>query len=259
MRSVSALPQRGHATGVACHSRRGLDTACTGGAMPKLPQLDPPGGAQPVAAPGRRQHLLDLGIGIAVPVEGAAHGGADHLGGRTARVRRRESDPQPAVAAAAHVAHDAQVHHAQHRDLRDRVPRRAAPGHARLPRRRRRPGCPSPRSPAQPGIGALQVLHLGEQVAEVLGVHAALAVPGIGWPRPDGAAWRPARSASTCADQGAARPASAGAMPAACMRSIDLVGGEELRGEAPQLLERTLQRARGSRRCRPRGAPASRC
>src|SRR5205823_12051691 len=40
-----------------------------------------------------------------------------------------------------------------------------------------------PTSPAYARIGALQVLHFREHVTQVLGVHAAPAMPGVGLPR----------------------------------------------------------------------------
>ena len=228
MRSVSAPAQRGHATGVACHSRRGLDTAATGGAMPNCRKLDPPGGAQPVAAPGRRQHLLDLGIGIAVPVEGAAHGGPDHLGGRTARVRRREPDPQPAVGAAAHVADRRPDPPRSAPGSRDRVPRRAARAHARPPRRRCLPGVliaaltSAARDRCAAGAACRRAGARGARCAR----RACRARNS--WPRPDGAGWRLQDRRPRCADQGAARLGERRRDAGGVHALIDLVGGEEL-------------------------------
>src|SRR5262249_30005827 len=135
---------------------------------------------------------------------------------------------------------------------RDRAPWRAAPiPHARAGARppARLPGeadltlsasCVSlPASPARARVAALQVLHLSEQVAEMLGVHTALAVPGIrlsGGPRKGGGAQVLIHACRPSRRQLRQRGGDAGAAHAL----IDLIGCEQLRGEAPQIIECTL-------------------
>src|ERR1700730_5599515 len=98
------------------------------------------------------------------------------------------------------------------------------------------------RSPARTRIGALQVLHLGEHVPEVLGVHAAFAMPRVGL------RGGPAQCGRTEVLIDARRPAHGqlgkrrrDARSAHAL--IDLVGREQLAGEAPQVIERALRAA----------------
>ena len=93
----------------------------------------------------------------------------DHLGRRAAGVGRRDDDLEPVVVLD-HVAHDAEVAHRDAGTSGSSTPSQHLPG--ALDARAR---SAARRSPHAPGKAALQVLHLGQDVAQVLAVHAALA------------------------------------------------------------------------------------
>src|ERR1700733_646522 len=69
-------------------------------------QLFPTRRGQPVARPGRRQHLFENRIGEAGRVERGAHHGANHLGRRATGVGRRQADAQASVARTLYVPDD---------------------------------------------------------------------------------------------------------------------------------------------------------
>ena len=112
-------------------------------------------------------------------------------------------------------------------------------------------------SPARSRIRAMQGLHLREQIAEVLGVLAPLAVPGVRHVRRplqrrgSSASHRCAHSSAAC------RSARRGATPGGRHRFIDLVRAQRTRSCSARSIERGLRALHGSLRCRHRAAPAS--
>ena len=74
-------------------------------------------------------------------------------------------------------------------------------------------------SPGRAGIGALQELHVGEDVAEMLGVDAALAALVGEAARPGSSASPRSSTSRTVASQAGLRLAGFGAMPAAATAS----------------------------------------
>src|SRR3984893_11153434 len=96
-----------------------------------------------------------------------------------------------------------------------------------------------PLSPPNGRIGALQMLHLREHVPQVLGVHAAPAMPGVRLRR------RPLEGRGTQILIDARQPALCklgrrGRDSRGLHAFIDVIGREQFRGEAPQGIERCL-------------------
>ena len=128
---------------------------------------------------GGGEHV-DGNRGEAARLQGAQHVGLDDGVRRAARVGRRYADFEAAVGPHAEMADHAEVEHRQHRNFRVRDLREDAVSRARVSGggavgtsacRAHRP------LPGRAGMGAMQGLHLGQQVAEVLAVPALLAVP----------------------------------------------------------------------------------
>ena len=138
-------------------------------------------GAQPVAGPGRRQHVDRRRTDAGAP-QRAQDIRLDHGGRRAARIGRCNADLQPGVRASIKVPDDAEVSTDStgisgsddlwrvRRSARASTSGRGVDEIAAASRSCRR-------YQAAPGMRAMQGLHLGEQVAEVLAVPALLAVP----------------------------------------------------------------------------------
>ena len=212
--------------------------------MPNSRSLRAALGRQPVARPGRREHLFQRPPRDTRLLERFADRAPDHFCRRTTRIGGREAHMQRA-SSPAHETHDAQIHDAQHRDLRVR---HAASTRQTACSRHRGASLRRAASPLRTRIRSLQMLHLRQHVAEMLRVHAPLAVPRICERSRDASASPPA-ALHRCAPTNAARSsASRGATPAAASRSSISSGGEQLVGEPPQLHRRRLAHARGSPR-----------
>ena len=125
-------------------------------------------------------------------------------------------------------------------------------------RRRRDAGLRAHRPlPGRAGMRAMQGLHLGEQVAEVLAVPALLAVPAETRPSP-GARASPRASTSSTRASRRSRASRQRADAGRGDRAVHVVVVEELARERPQPRERVRDARVALRACRRRGARASR-
>jgi hypothetical protein len=159
-RSVRGLPQRGQARSRACSGRRLHRGGATGPGGDAV-------GAQLARASALIQSVVQAGARCATrtgprPARGLdrAHALLDDLGGRAARVGGREHHLQRGRPRLRTSRTMPRSHHREHRHLGVGHAGQHGPG-ARVATFGRRSGL---RSPHAPGVGALQRLHLGQQM-----------------------------------------------------------------------------------------------
>ena len=189
--SVSSERQRGQASGrVPRSTSRMFDTLLIRRHDAVLEQLAPAVGADPIAAPRRREHVGHLEIADAALPQRILHRAADHFRCRTTHIgrrqphfeRRRRRPPRRNESGPSRRCSRRGFQDPPRRRAAARPPPRAprlAPASRGAARRRSHRLLKSRHSPARVRIGALQILHLGEDVAQMLAVLAALAMPGM--------------------------------------------------------------------------------
>ena len=224
------LSQRGQASGATARGTKRSGDACgeidrSGRRDAVAAQLGRAFGADPVARPGRRALHADPRRAEAGAVERGDDARLDHLGRRAARIGRRRRRRRARRRRSMHVADDAEVddrddrhlgieHGREHRPgvLDARAAGRAPAAAPAAPCRTRRRS-----SPHAARKRALQVLHLGQHVAEVLAVAAAScrccgtrARPAARGRRPRARRRTPARQSSRRSAQRGPRPRRVG-------------------------------------------------
>ena len=171
-----------------------------------------------------------------------------------------------------HVAHDAELDDRDRPGSPDRERRRAHPTADVERRAAGRAGCRrgdarrcrGRPSPLRARVGALQELHLGEQMAEVLGVHALLAAAAARSMHPFAGRQRERRFVERPRERrratGRAARADPAATPASRKRGVDGIRREQLARCTATGDRAPSACARATRRCRRRGgSPSRRC
>ena len=154
--------------------------------MPKrLSELPAPCVRQPIARPGRRQHLIDDGIVISLldPARCGLRGGWLSVAGHPEYVGvilTRTLDRPRSTSFHRNRTHDPEIHDAQNRDLWIHNRFEDAPGRDAQSEPESFGATDAMITTAHARVSSLQVLHLGKHVPQMLSVHSALAVPLVG-------------------------------------------------------------------------------
>ena len=222
-RGCPALPHCGQRTDSETQdgpARRACGAAaarCRSPAAPARPCV-----GHPVGRPRRRQHGADLDLGEARGPHGVLDVAADDVHRRAAGVGRGHGDDRPG--------------RRRRRSTSRSTPRSAmvrtgtsgsstAAGGGAGPRGRRRRRA---RSPGRSRVRAVQVLHLGQQVAERLGVDALPAAVRASSSRTGRSSVASASTASTYASHSGRKRRGVDGDAVGGQRPLEVVGGEQL-------------------------------